>query len=228
MRTQATRHSDCTPHLHRSKRPPFFDSHGNRADRVLVVRSVRRSPGSTVGLSFSSIDDEPHRTTELGGASYLIAEEHEGGVRLARQPRETHGRRAGEQGCTVEDDEGERAAAQQHVGTPRGARGIVRTDHPHSFRIAEVHPIARVEGALGVDVRDPAVVRDRGLHEGTREGGLAASRRAGNLREPTARQPSTEQHGVERRNPGGECGRDWRGWREEPNELGEGKGHKES
>ena len=224
MRTQATRHSDCTTHLHRSKRPSLFDPHGNRADRALVVRSVRLSPGSTVGLSFSSIDDEPHCTTELRGASHLIAEEHEGGVRLARQPRETHGRRAGEQGRAIEHDEGKGPAAQQHVRAPRGARGIVRADHPHAFRITQVYPIARVEGALGVDVRDPAVVRDRGLHESASEGGLAASRRAGDLREPAARQSSTEQHGVERRNPGGECGRSRRGGREEPNELGEGEG----
>ena len=227
MRTQATRHSDCTAHLHRSKRPSLFDPHGNRARRPAAAVPVRLSHCPTVGPS-SSLDDQSHRTTELGGASDLIAEEHEGGVRLARQPRETHGRRTGEQGRAVEDDEGKGPAAQEHVCAPRGARGIVRADHPHAFRITQVHPIARVEGALGVDVRDPAMVRDRGLDEGASEGGLAASRWARDLREPAARQSSTEQLGIERRNPGRECGSNRHGGREEPNELGKGKGHKES
>ena len=87
-----------------------------------------------------------------------------------------------------------------------------------------MHPVARVERALGVDVSHPSMRRDGGFHDGASEGGLAASRWARDLREPAARQSSTEQHGVERRNPGGECGRSRRGGREEPNELGEGEG----
>ena len=63
----------------------------------------------------------------------------------------------------------------------------------------------------------------RGLDDRAGERRLPTARAADELRKPAAREPSAEQRGVERRDPGGERRRGRCGWREEPNELGEGE-----
>jgi len=64
---------------------------------------------------------------------------------------------------------------------------------------------------------------DGGFDDGAGEGGLAASRSADDLREPSARESSAQEYCVERRDSGWKRGRDRRGWRKEPSELGEGE-----
>ena len=88
-----------------------------------------------------------------------------------------------------------------------------------------MHPVACIEGALGVDPGDPSVRRDRALDDGARECRLPAPRWSDELREPAARQPSAEQRGVERGDPGGERRRGRCGGREELDQFGERKRH---
>ena len=186
-----------------------------------VRRPVLLSSCLPVLLS-SSLDQQPHRAAELCDRT-AIAKEDEGGIRFSSESREPHGRSLGERGRAVEQDEREGTAAEQDVGTPGRARGIVRPDHPHAFGVAEVDPVACVERALRIDVCHPAMLFDRGFDNRAGEGGLAAARAADDLREPAAGESAAEQHGVERRDSGGKRRRDRRGSGEEPNELGEGE-----
>jgi hypothetical protein len=218
MRTQATRHSDCTAHLHRSKRPPFLDTHGDRAREASPLTAVATGATAAVRARIPSssasgcgpLDDQPHRAAELGGRARAIAEDHQGTVRLACEARESHGVRPGQQGRSIEHDEREGAAAQQHVGAPGRARRIVRPDHPHPLGVAEMHPVARVERALCVDVGHPVMLRGSRLDDGAGERRLATAIRSHDLGEPAARQPAPLEHGIERRDPGGDRGRDGR------------------
>ena len=173
----------------------------------------------------SSFDQQAHCAAQLRGTPGAVAEEDEGGVGFAGETGEAHRRGLRERGRAVEHHERKGAAAEQDVGAPGGSRGVVWADHPHAFGVAEVHPVARVECALGVDVRDPAMCRDGALDDGAGECRLAAARRSDQLRESPARQPAPEQRGVERGDPGGErrrgrCG----GWKE-LDKLGEGQRH---
>ncbi len=116
----------------------------------------------------------------------MVAEDDEGGVGLAGEAGEANGGGAGEEGGTVEHDEGEGAAAQQDVGAPGGARGVVRADHPDPLGVAQMGPVACVERALGVDVGHPAMRGHRGLHDGASECRLAAPGGSDDLAEPAA------------------------------------------
>ena len=186
MRTQATRHSDCTTHLHCPKRSALLDPHGDRASRSApysplptvgggewgVRGGCRRFPGVVRSTSNRtappSCDAPPVRSPSTTKAAF--------DSRASRV--ESHRGRLGEHRRAVEHDEGEGAAAQQDVGAPRRTPRVARADHPHPLGVAQVHPVARVERALGVHVGHPAVRGHGGLDDGAREGGLPAPRRA--------------------------------------------------
>jgi hypothetical protein len=192
---------------------------------------VESRVGSYVEPRWSSLswrwplDDEPHGAAELGRRAGVVTEHEERAVGVARETGEPHGIRLGEHGRAIEHDEGEGAAAEHHVGAPCAALRVVRADHPHPLGVAQVHPVARVERALRVDVGHPAALGHHGFHDCARDGCLSTPRRADQLAEPAARQPASLQRGIERHDPGRDRGRDGRRWREKPNELGEGKRH---
>lgn len=156
----------------------------------------------------------------------MLAEHDEGGVAIASEAGESHRDGAGECRRTVEHDERKGAASQQDIGAPNGSRRIGRPDHPHAFDIAQMHPVPWVEGALGVDVGHPAMLRHGGFDDRAGERGLPTSHSPDDLGKPAARQSASAERGVERRDSGGEggCGGGRRGGKE-PNELGQGDRH---
>jgi hypothetical protein len=143
--------------------------------------------------------------------SILLGDDDQRRARFARQPGEPHRDRAAERGRGIDDDERERAAAQQHVGAPGGTRGIGGTDHPHALVLAEMCPVARREGACRVDVGHPTRALHSLFDDAAKQCGLAAAACTDDLREPAAREPTPLQRAVElrqsRREPGNVRGR---------------------
>ena len=141
--------------------------------------------------------NQSHGATELRGAADAIAEEDEGGAGFARESREANGGGLGEHRRAIEHHEREGAAAEQDVGGPGGAHGIVGADDDHPVLVAEVDPVACVEGTLGVDVGHPAMRCEGGFDDDPCECRLAAARAAHEFREPAAGQSSAQQRIVE-------------------------------
>src|ERR1019366_10116875 len=114
-----------------------------------------------------------------------------------------------EHGRAVEDDERERTAAEEDIGAPRAARGIVGAHDPESFVVsvgADVRPVAWGERAGGVDVRDPPAVVHGAFGDVADEGGLAAALWADELGEPAAGEAVVGEGGIEHGEAGGEAG----------------------
>jgi hypothetical protein len=71
-----------------------------------------------------------------------------------------------------------------------------------------VRPVARVEGARGIDVGDPSAIDGDALDHPAHERRLPAPAGPDDLREPPARQPATRQRVVERPEPRRQPGSD--------------------
>jgi hypothetical protein len=171
-----------------------------------------------------AFNEQSHRTAQLTNATNVIPKHHQRGITVARQAREAHRVGLGEQGSPIQHHEGEGAAAQQDVGAPGSRRRVVRTNHPHPFRIAQMHPVAGIEGTLGIDVGDPPSAGDRGFDHRPGQGGLSTPHGPQQLRQPPARQPPAEQHRIQRHDPGRDRRRQRSGRRQELRELGEREG----
>jgi len=194
MRTHATRHFDVTITCSKGK-----NVHG------LVRGALLDHDGDTRS---SSCGAQSQRAREFGGFGG-IAEDEERGVGFACEPGEADGDGALEDGCAVEDDERERAAAEEDVGAPCAARGRVGAHDPESLVIAvgaDVRPVARGERACGVDVRDPPAVVHGAFGDVADEGGLAAALWADEFGEPAAGEAAVGEGSVGLGEPGGETG----------------------
>ncbi len=197
MRTHATRHFDVTVHFSRRKnfhglvRSAFFDHHDD------VVRSSSRGGGRN-SRPRNARDVQSERARELGSFC-VVAQHEERGVGFAREPREANGDGAGEEGSAVDHDEGEGAAAQENIGAPRAACGIVGAHNPEAVFIicADVRPIARRERAGGIDVRDPPAVGDGAFGDAADESSFAAPGEADEFGKAAAGKPSVWKRGIQ-------------------------------
>ena len=229
MRTQATRHSDCTAHLHGLE--AFLPSRRARRSCGSARRRPRRAAGRTPGRGGRRL---PGRRARRRAAPRRPAAWRRRRGRRGSRARQSPSRARRVRRTAADllsmgapsSTTSAKAPLRSRMSAHQAARvaSCGRIIHTPCV-VAQVHPVARVEGPLGVDVGDPAVVGHRGLDEGAGEGGLAAARAAHDLGEPAARQPSARQRRVERRDPGGKRGRRGRRWRKELNELGEREGH---
>ena len=132
MRTHATRHFDVTIHFSKGK-----NVHGLVRSALLDHDGDARS---------SSCGAQSQRARELGGFGG-IAEHEERGVGFACEAGEADGDGALEDGRAVEDDERERAAAEEDVGAPCAARGRVGAHDPESLAIPLALTCAQSRGA---------------------------------------------------------------------------------
>jgi hypothetical protein len=145
MRTQATRHSDCTTHLHGPKRSSLLDAHD---DRARSRSSLPPSPPPLVGSGGWEVGggcrrfpgvvrSTSNRTAppSCDAAPVRSAEQHEHRVRLAREPRQPHRAPI----CSASARRRARRARMRHCAAarraPRRTSRVARPDDPHPFRV---------------------------------------------------------------------------------------------
>jgi hypothetical protein len=217
MRTHATRHFDVTVNFSQGKNFHGLvwsalldhDGHAARAIGRRVVFFFRERSSSCDGgwLRFFC-DAQSQRAGELGSFG-VVAEYEERGVGFACETREADGDGAREHRRAVEDDERERAAAQQHVGAPRAAGGVVGAHDPETFVVsvrADVRPVTGGERAGGIDVRDRAAVMNGALGDLADERGFAGAGEADEFCETAAGEAAVGECGIECGEAGGEAG----------------------
>ena len=108
-----------------------------------------------------------------------------------------------QRGHRVDDDDVERAGADQHVGDLQGLLAGVRLGDQQRVGVdAELAGVVGVERVLGVDERGDAAGPLRAGHRVQRHRGLAGGLRAVDLHDPAARQPADAEGDVERDRPG--------------------------
>jgi hypothetical protein len=218
MRTHATRHFDVTVNFSQGKNfhglvwSALLDHDGDAAraiGRRVVFFFRERSSSCDGGWLRFFCDAQSQRAGKFGSFG-VVAEHEERGVGFACEAREADGDGAREHRRAVEDDERERAAAQEDVGAPCAARGVVGAHDPEPVLVsvrADVRPVARGERAGGVDVRDRAAVMNGAFGDPADERGFTGSRDADEFGEAAAGEAAVGERGIECGNAGGEAGR---------------------
>jgi len=215
MRTHATRHFDVTVNFSQGKNfhglvwSALLDHDGDAARGLgWHVIYFGERPSSGDGGARLARDAQSERARELGGFG-VVTEYEERGVGFACEAGETDGDGAREHGCAVEDDEGERAAAQEDIGAPCAAGGVVGSHDPKTFVVsvrADVRPVARSERACGVDVRDRTAVVNGAFGDPADERGFSGAGEADEFGEAAAGEAVVGESGIECGDAGGEAG----------------------
>lgn len=151
------------------------------------------------------LDAQSQRAAKHRGTLLVFGGHHERGIRFARQAGEPNGDLSGEWRGTVENDERERAAAQEDVRAPGAGGGRFRAHHPDAAcHQVLVGPITRGERSPRIHVRHPQAVPGGLLDECAKEGGLPTPPCSQELGEPAAWQAMPGQHRIERVDTGGQ------------------------
>jgi hypothetical protein len=133
----------------------------------------------------------------------VVAEYDARGVAVAGELGEPNAGDPGEGGRGVEDDQGEKAAPEEAVCGPGAAGRVLGADHDEP--VPHPHKGGGCQCAAGIDPGDPGTgAQDPGGHL-PKEGGFAAAQRAGDLRDPSAREAAAD--GVVERGDAGGAGR---------------------
>jgi hypothetical protein len=216
MRTHATRHFDVTVYFSQRKnfhglvRSALLDHDGDAARGLgwHVIYFFGERPSSGDGGARLARDAQSERARELGGFG-VVTEYEERGVGFACEAGETDGDGAREHRRTVEDDEREHAAAEEDVGAPCAAGGVVGAHDPEPVLVsvrADVRPVAGGERAGGIDVRDRAAVMNGALGDLADERGFAGAGEADEFCETAAGEAAVGECGIECGEAGGEAG----------------------
>jgi hypothetical protein len=152
-----------------------------------------------------TLHPQSHRPTEIAGPR-SIAQGDECGILLARQLPEPHSSGAPQHGRAIEHHERKGSGAQEHVGTPGSAStfGERRTHHPQPRPVSldELPPVARGEGARGIDHGHPSPIGERASNDALRECGDPTAGLPHDLGESPTRDAPL-QYRIELREPGG-------------------------
>jgi hypothetical protein len=215
MRTHATRHFDVTINFSQGKNfhglvwSALLDHDGDAARGLgWHVIYFGERPSSGDGGASLARDAQSERAREFGGFG-VVAEHEERGVGFARESCEADRDRACEDWSAVEHDERERAAAQEDIGAPCAAGGVVGAHDPEPVLVsvrADVRPVAGGERAGGIDVRDRTAVLHGAFGDPADERGLAAAWKADEFSEAAAGEAVVGERGIECGEAGSEAG----------------------